>query len=65
MQKYMLSFKNIYSENINAGNLLFVTGPTKVGKSNLVRHNMKKFMNMKDSIVFHFDFGEHPETNFD
>ena len=33
LQKYMLSFKNIYSPNINASNLMFLTGPTKCGKS--------------------------------
>ena len=36
LQKFMLSFKNIYSPNINASNLMFLTGPTKCGKSYLL-----------------------------
>jgi phosphate starvation-inducible protein PhoH len=43
IQKYMTSFKNIYSENINASNLCFITGPTKCGKSWFLRYNMRKF----------------------
>lgn len=43
IQKYIYSFKNIYSENINAENLIFFTGPTKSGKSWLLRYNMRKF----------------------
>jgi predicted AAA+ superfamily ATPase len=43
MQKYMYSFKNIYSENINTKNVLFVTGPTKSGKSWFLRYNLRKF----------------------
>lgn len=43
MQKFMFSFKNIYSENINGNNVLFLTGPTKVGKSWFVRYNIRKF----------------------
>lgn len=43
LQKYMYSFKNIYSDNINGHNLLFVTGPSKSGKSWLLRYNIRKF----------------------
>lgn len=42
-QRFMFSFKNIYSENINGKNLMFVTGPTKAGKSWLLRYNIRKF----------------------
>lgn len=45
LQKYMYSFKNIYSENINVGSLCFITGPTKCGKSWYLRYNMRKFQN--------------------
>ena len=37
LRHFMFSFKNIYSENINCSNLMFVTGPTKSGKSWLLR----------------------------
>jgi len=47
LQKFMLSFKNIYSDNINASNLLFITGPTKSGKSFLVRNNIGQFLKSK------------------
>ena len=33
LSKYLLSFHNIYSENINGSSLMFVTGPTQTGKS--------------------------------
>jgi len=36
----MFSFKNIYTENINTSNLMFITGPTKCGKSVLLRQNL-------------------------
>ena len=37
LKKFMFSFKNIYTDNINSSNLMFVTGPTKCGKSVLLR----------------------------
>jgi len=43
MQKFMFSFKNIYSPNINATNLGLVFGPTKSGKSWYLRSNIKHF----------------------
>ena len=43
LQWFMFSFKNIYSENINTRNLLFLTGPTKAGKSWYLRYNLRKF----------------------
>ena len=43
-QKFMFSFKNIYTDNINASNLMFLTGPTKSGKSVLLRQNLLKFI---------------------
>ncbi len=62
----MYSFKNIYSENINGKNILFVTGPTKSGKSWLVRYNMRKFQQSgQNPIVFHYDFREQGMLSFD
>lgn len=43
IQKFMFSFKNIFSENINGYNLMFLTGPTKAGKSWMLRYNIRKF----------------------
>jgi predicted AAA+ superfamily ATPase len=43
VSKFLYSFKNIYSENINAKNLMFITGPTKSGKSWMLRYNLRKF----------------------
>ena len=65
MQKYMHSFKNIYSENINCSNACFVTGPTKSGKSWFVRYNMRKFesLSMKP-LVFHYDLRNAKTLNF-
>ena len=46
LTKFMFSFKNIYSENINGGSAgCFITGPTKCGKSWYLRYNMRKFQN--------------------
>ena len=59
-QKFMHSFKNIYSPNINSSNLMLVTGKTKGGKSYFLRSNLKKFTS-KDShnpVVFHYDFSD-------
>ena len=39
----MFSFKNIYTENINSANLMFITGPTKSGKSVFLRQNLNEF----------------------
>ena len=44
LKHFMYSFKNIYSENINTSNLMFVTGPTKCGKSVLLRQNLRDFV---------------------
>ena len=56
----MFSFKNIYSENCNTSNLMFITGPTKCGKSVLLRDNMLEFANVggHNPVVFHIDFEE-------
>lgn len=44
LTKFMYSFKNIYSENINGYSAgCFLTGPTKCGKSWYLRYNMRKF----------------------
>ena len=61
IQRWMYSFKNIYTENINASNLMFVTGPTKSGKSFLLRQNLALFTasQQHEPTVFHFDFGDH------
>lgn len=60
----MFSFKNIYTPNINSSNLMFVTGPTKCGKSWLIRQNIEKFKIAKQAnpVVFHFDFNERSST---
>lgn len=50
----MFSFKNIYIENINGKNLMFFTGPTKSGKSWLLRYNIRKFAN-SDKVIILFD----------
>ena len=54
----MFSFKNIYTPNINSSNLMFFTGPTKCGKSWLLRHNIDKFTKARaaNPVVFHYDF---------
>lgn len=59
IQKFMFSFKNIYSENINGRNLMFFTGETKAGKSWLLRYNIRKFQaSSQNPIVFHYDLKE-------
>ncbi|CDW78409.1 UNKNOWN [Stylonychia lemnae] len=66
MQKCMFSFKNIYSENINARNLCFVTGATKQGKSWFLRYNIRKFQNSsQDPLVVYYDFREQGIVSFD
>ena len=45
LMKAMYSFKNIYSEHINGSSAVFITGPTKCGKSWYLRRNMRKFQN--------------------
>ena len=61
----MFSFKNIYSPNVNTSNLMFVTGPTKVGKSYFLRHNMQAFASRErhKPVVFHYDFNEEENEN--
>lgn len=62
----MFSFKNIYSENINSANLAFVTGPTKIGKSWLLRYNLRKFQaSQQNPLVFHYDMREQGMQSFD
>ena len=60
LKNYMYSFKNIYSENINASNLMFITGPTKCGKSVLLRQTLNDFAEkgQHNPVVFHFDFDD-------
>lgn len=43
LKHFMFSFKNIYSENCNSANLMFITGPTKSGKSVFLRQNLNEF----------------------
>ena len=43
LKHFMYSFKNTYSENINSSNLMFITGPTKSGKSVFLRQNLNEF----------------------
>ena len=62
---YMYSFKNIYSENINAFAMCFVTGPTKCGKSWFLRQNMRRFQNAAiNPIVFHYDMQKYKLLSF-
>ena len=62
----MYSFKNIYSENINGRNVMFVTGETKAGKSWLLRYNIRKFQaSTQNPIVFHYDLKELGMLSFD
>ena len=65
IQKWMFSFKNIYSPNINASNVMFMTGPTKSGKSYLLRHNLQTFASTEGHrpVVFHYDFNELANEN--
>lgn len=66
IQKFMYSFKNIYSENINGRNVMFVTGETKAGKSWLLRYNIRKFQaSTQNPIVFHYDLKELGMLSFD
>ena len=53
LKRFMFSFKNIYSENINCSNLMFVTGPTKCGKSVLLRQNMQEFSRVGSHVSSH------------
>ena len=66
IQKFMFSFKNIYSENINGRNLMFFTGETKAGKSWLLRYNIRKFQaSSQNPLVFHYDMRELGMLSFD
>jgi predicted AAA+ superfamily ATPase len=58
LKHFMFSFKNIYSENFNSSNLMFITGPSKCGKSVFLRQNMIDFVETgkHNPVVFHFDF---------
>lgn len=65
MQKYLQSFKNIYSESINASNACFVIGPTNSGKSWFVRYNMRQFQaSALQPLVFHYDLRKAGILNF-
>ena len=66
MQKFLYSFKNIYSDNINTRNLLFLTGPTKAGKSWYLRYNLRKFQaSGQNPIVFYYDLRDQGMVSFD
>jgi chromosomal replication initiation ATPase DnaA len=66
MQKFLYSFKNIYSENINTRNLLFLTGPTKAGKSWYLRYNLRKFQaSGQNPIVLYYDMRDQGMVSFD
>jgi nicotinamide riboside kinase len=47
--------------------MMFVTGPSKCGKSWLLRHNMDKFNQAKTArpVVFHYDFAQNKDLSFD
>jgi hypothetical protein len=60
LRKWMYSFKNVYSENINLSNLMFVTGPTKSGKSWFLKRNLQEFIKQPQEskngrVLFHMD----------
>ena len=56
LTKFMYSFKNIYSENINTDAACFVIGPTKCGKSWFLRYNLRKFQSSPiNPMVFHYN----------
>ena len=56
LTKFMYSFKNVYSENINGNSACFLIGPTKCGKSWYLRYNLRKFQNSAiKPLVFHFN----------
>lgn len=62
----MYSFKNIYSENINSRNLMFLTGPTKCGKSWFLRYNLRKFQaSGQNPMIFHYDLRDQGMLSFD
>jgi succinate dehydrogenase flavin-adding protein (antitoxin of CptAB toxin-antitoxin module) len=64
--KFMFSFKNIYSENINGHNVAFITGPSKAGKSWYLRYNIRRFQtSQQNPIVVHYDCRELGMLNFD
>jgi len=68
IQTYFMSFKNIYSENINSSNLMFFTGPTKCGKSYLLQQCIENFTkaSMVKPSLFYFDFqAESPLLTFE
>ena len=66
LTRAMYSFKNIYSENINGSSAIFITGPTKCGKSWFLRRNMRKFQNAQiKPIVFHYDMSHAKALSFD
>ena len=66
LMKSMYSFKNIYSENINGSSAVFLTGPTKCGKSWFLRQNMLKFQNAQiKPLVFHYDMNHAKAISFD
>jgi len=50
LKHFMFSFKNIYTENINSTNLMFITGPTKCGKSVLLRQNLNDFASTRGHV---------------
>ena len=56
----MQSQKNVFQENVNSANLMFITGPTKSGKSVFLRENMREFAGSSKHkpVVFHFDFAD-------
>jgi len=62
----MYSFKNIYSENINADALCLVTGATRCGKSWFLKTNMRKFQGSGiKPIVIHYDMKNAKMLSFD
>lgn len=51
IKKYMYSFKNIFSENINITSLMFITGPSKVGKSWILEKCLHDFKALNSTKI--------------
>ena len=66
MQKFLFSFKDIYSENINQQNLIFVNGPDRVGKSWFLRQSLKQFAESSTNpLVFYIDLNQLKDLSFE
>jgi len=61
LQKFFHSYRNKDNPLINVNNLLFLSGPEKIGKSWFLRHNLKKFVESdldQKHFAIHYDLRE-------